>query len=134
MGLGKVTSQPFPMCGVLGVWLMYMCSQRTKLDDKEIKCIFFGYSVENRIYEPSSRRVVVSRDVIFDETSSMPLQDCKLQSTLGVSDIFDSRVPVLHSDAYEDAPQGTSSPSTAHLQPYTQFGQPHVLTEMPPAT
>ena len=115
-----------------------MSSQRqTKLDDKAIKCIFLGYSAESkgyRLYEPSTRRVIVSRDVIFDETSSMPLRDCKVQSTLGVSDIFDSLVPLLGSDALDDAAQGYSPPPNVHLQPTTQCGQPHVLTQMPRAT
>ena len=88
------------------------------MDDKAIKCIFLGYSAESRdyrLYKPSSRRVVVSRDVIFDETSSMPLRDCKMQSTLGVSDIFDSLVPLLGSNASDDAPQDYTPPPTAHL-------------------
>ena len=106
------------------------------MDDKAIKCIFLGYNVKSKgykLYEPSTRRVVISRDVIFDKTSSMPLWDCKFQSTLGVSDIFGCLVPLLGYDAYDDAPPGTSSPSSAHLQPHTQSGQPHVLTKMPPA-
>ena len=100
--------------------------RRTKLDDKAIRCLFLGYSAESkgyRLYEPSTRWVVVNRDVIFYDTSSMPMQDCKLQSTFGVSDKFDSRVPLLGSDAYDDVPQGDSSPSTAHSQPSTHFGQ-----------
>ena len=64
----------------------------------------------------------------------MPLWDYKLQSKLGVSNIFDSIVPFLGSNAYDDAPHGSSSPSPTHLQPHIRSGQPHLLIEMPPAT
>ncbi|MCO5555991.1 hypothetical protein L7F22_045329 [Adiantum nelumboides] len=42
----------------------------TKLDPKPEKCIFVGYSNEQkgyRCYNPSTRELRVSRDVVFDE-------------------------------------------------------------------
>ena len=41
-----------------------------KLDDKAVKCIFVGYSAESkgyRLYHPQSKRILVSRDVVFVE-------------------------------------------------------------------
>lgn len=48
-------------------------SKRTKLDDKSIKCVLLGVSKESkayRLYEPISQKILVSRDVVFEENSS----------------------------------------------------------------
>jgi transposase InsO family protein len=45
-------------------------SKRKKLDDRGEKCIFLGYSEESKaykLYNPLTKKLVVSRDVIFDE-------------------------------------------------------------------
>ena len=47
--------------------------QRQKLDPKSEKCILMGYSLEQKGYKcfnPSTRMVRVSRDVVFDESAS----------------------------------------------------------------
>jgi hypothetical protein len=46
-------------------------SQRKKLDNKSIKCVHLGLSDESKaykLYDPAQRKIIVSRDVIFDET------------------------------------------------------------------
>ncbi|WVZ85487.1 LOW QUALITY PROTEIN: hypothetical protein U9M48_032409 [Paspalum notatum var. saurae] len=46
--------------------------KRQKLDDKSEKCIFIGYSEQTkgyRVYNPITKRLFVSRDVIFDENA-----------------------------------------------------------------
>lgn len=43
---------------------------RRKLDDKSEKCIFVGYSEQSKsykLYNPISKKVIVSRDVKFKE-------------------------------------------------------------------
>ena len=45
-------------------------SKRTKLDNKSLKCVLLGISEESkayRLYDPLSQKVLISRDVIFNE-------------------------------------------------------------------
>ena len=47
--------------------------KRQNLDPKSEKCILIGYSSEQKGYKcfnPSTRKVRVSRDVVFDESAS----------------------------------------------------------------
>ena len=46
-------------------------SQRKKLDDKSFKCILVGLSEESKgykLYDPKGKKVVISRDVVFEES------------------------------------------------------------------
>ncbi|KAL4320520.1 hypothetical protein AHAS_Ahas14G0018700 [Arachis hypogaea] len=50
------------------VCVMYNSQERTKLDPKSKKCIFLGYADGVKgyyLWDPTARKVVVSRDVIF---------------------------------------------------------------------
>ena len=46
--------------------------QRKKMDDKGVKCIFIGYSSESkayRLYDPITKKIIISRDVEFIENN-----------------------------------------------------------------
>jgi len=43
---------------------------RKRLDEKSIKCVYMGVSEESkasRMYDPITKRIIISRDVVFDE-------------------------------------------------------------------
>ena len=88
---------------------------RTKLDAKSEKCVFVGYSLEQkgyRCYNPSTRELKVSRDVVFDELSSWYIES----KTLQVEEFEDSQVPQRHEkpqESIELSGPSISSPSTS---------------------
>jgi hypothetical protein len=52
------------------VYVMYNSQERTKLDPKSRKCIFLGYAdgVKGyRLWDPTTHKIIVNRDVIFAE-------------------------------------------------------------------
>ena len=59
--------------------------KRKKLDDKGVKCVFLGVSEESkayRLYNPVTKRIIVSRDVIFDEQHTCDWNDTGKQPSL----------------------------------------------------
>lgn len=47
--------------------------KRSKLDDKSKKCIFLGVIDESkawRLYDPTMKKIVINKDVVFDEDKS----------------------------------------------------------------
>ena len=83
------------------VYSLVPAQQRHKLQDKAIKCIFIGYSAENkgyRLYHPLIDKIIVSQDVVFAENSAHPLLECKMQPTIGPQDLFDTLMPLFQSD------------------------------------
>ena len=70
--------------------------QRRKLDDKAVKCIFVGYSAESkgyRLYHPQSKRILISRDVVFVEDVVQPLLSCTKEAGISSRDVFDTLMP-----------------------------------------
>lgn len=52
--------------------------KRTKLDDKANKCVFLGVSKESKaykLYNPVSKKIIISRDVVFDEDNFWPWEE-----------------------------------------------------------
>jgi transposase InsO family protein len=53
-------------------------ARRTKLDDKSEKCIFVGYGDRRmgyKLYNPITKKVIMSRDVIFEEDKAWQWKD-----------------------------------------------------------
>lgn len=52
--------------------------KRRKLDDKGEKCTFLGVSNQSKaykLYNPSTKKIIISRDVNFDESKFWPWSD-----------------------------------------------------------
>lgn len=65
----KPSVEHFKVFGCIG-HVHITSQQQTKLYLRSHKCVFLGVSQESkayRLYDPSSKKVVISRDVIFDE-------------------------------------------------------------------
>ena len=57
-------------------------NQRSKLDPKSKCCVFVGYDYSvkgDRLWDPSSQKIVISRDVTFDESSLLKLEVEKIE-------------------------------------------------------
>ncbi|KAH9726512.1 hypothetical protein KPL70_008282 [Citrus sinensis] len=56
------------------VYVMYNAQERIKLNPKSRRCIFLGYAdgvKRYRLWDPTAHKIVISRDVIFIEDSSV---------------------------------------------------------------
>jgi len=54
-------------------------NKRVKLDNKSRKCIFFGVSDESkayRLFDPISHKIIISRDVVFEEDQRWDWEVC----------------------------------------------------------
>ena len=74
---------------------------RRNLDDKAVKCIFVGYSSESkgyRLYHPQTKRILVSRDVVFVEDAVQPLLSCTKNTDVGSHDMYDTLLPLFGGD------------------------------------
>lgn len=63
----------------------------TKLEDRSVKGVLLGYeegSKAYRLYDPIRKKVMISRDVVFEEDKSWPWQSEKKEEEMENSDIF----------------------------------------------
>ena len=84
--------------------------KQTKLDNKSIKCVLLGISEESkayRLYDLLSRKVLISRDVIFNEEESWPWDDNyteAIQASLDWSDLDED-------SHHDDKNEATNNPA-----------------------
>ena len=67
-----------------------------KLDDKDAKCIFVGYSFEikgYRLYHPQTKHILVSQDVVFVEDDVHPLLSYNRETNVSSHDMYDTLLP-----------------------------------------
>ena len=77
---------------------------REKLDDKA--CIFVGYSSESkgyRLYHPQTKRILVSRDVVFVEDDVQPLLSCTKDTDVSSQDMYDTLLPLFGGGTYRSS-------------------------------
>ena len=93
---------------------------RSKLDAKSEKCVFVGYSLEQkgyRCYNPITKELRVSRDVVFDELVSWHENPNKLQ----IHEFEERKEPEIQELSQESislsGPENSSSASTSNISP-----------------
>ncbi|CAJ2668206.1 unnamed protein product [Trifolium pratense] len=100
-------------------------TQRKKLDSKSIKCIHLGVSEESKaykLYDPANKRIIVSRDVIFDESKGWEMKDnkpAKVQTT-NLDDIEalsnnDERDQMNNDESVEVGESSQQTPDVEHV-------------------
>ena len=90
--------------------------KREKLDDKGEKCIFLGVSDQSKAYKPynpSTKKILISRDVVFDEELTWPWSDNVVRQHIPLN--FDGV-----SDEKRQQPMATK-----HIRVSKTYGNPH---------
>lgn len=83
-------------------------AKRIKLDDKSCKCVFIGSSEESkayRMYNPISKKIMVSRDVVFEETKQWDWGRNDVEGIKTISEVLmweDERDYVLEEEELEE--------------------------------
>ncbi|KAG8490934.1 hypothetical protein CXB51_014700 [Gossypium anomalum] len=94
--------------------------KRGKLDDNSTKCIFVGYSSETkryRFYNPLSKKLLISHDVVFDEKNSWNWKELQagLEALLENGECLDTHP----SQENGDGSSCSSAPSSPSVVPNT---------------
>ncbi|KAL8123781.1 hypothetical protein AgCh_011684 [Apium graveolens] len=88
--------------------------KRGKLDDKSKKYIFVGYSEASKaykLYNPIIRKIVISRDVIFNEEASWKWKNEKERSSAFLDD--DAFDPIEEEGSTPPTPPSNSPPNSS---------------------
>lgn len=102
-------------------------ANRRKLDPKAQECIFVGYcrgSKAYRLWNPATQKIVISRNVIIDESTSCDLPLHTTQSILVKQ--RSPRQPVTQPERFVPSEENTSSPKTI-----PEATSPVVVSEQP---
>ncbi|RVW26239.1 Retrovirus-related Pol polyprotein from transposon TNT 1-94 [Vitis vinifera] len=86
---------------------------RSKLDEKSVKCIFIGYCSQSKgykLYNPVSGKIIVSRNVVFDEKASWTWRVSEDGALVEIS----SESEVAQSEDQQPSVQIPASPTPSH--------------------
>lgn len=103
--------------------------KRIKLDERNIKCVVFGVSKESkayRLYNPATGKIIISRDVHFDESKGWEWEDKSLEQEL-VCDDSD------HEPAGERNPEIDHIEQPEHEEPEEEETVEEVAHQIPQA-
>ena len=76
-----------------------------KVDDKSFKCVFLGVSKESkayRMYDPEAERIVISRDVVFEEEEKWSWDKPKEEMSSGLLEWEDSNKAIEEEEHVEE--------------------------------
>lgn len=97
-------------------------ANRRKLDDKSIKCIFLGVSEESkayRLYDPLTKKIMISKDVVFAEQEQWNWKNTEVSKVV---------VGELDDDCNFGSAQQSSEPNTIeNAGPELQILRLHVI-------
>ena len=84
-------------------WVHIPKEKRQKLDSKSVRCVFVGYEEDAgskvyKLYNTSSKRVILSRDVIIDESQEVVIAEPQLP-TLGWEPELESLPHTIREDS-----------------------------------
>ncbi|KAL0424085.1 UNVERIFIED_CONTAM: Retrovirus-related Pol polyprotein from transposon TNT 1-94 [Sesamum radiatum] len=98
--------------------------KRSKLDENSVKCIFVGYSLETkgyRFYNPKAKKLLISRDVVFDEKSTWNGSELQINEATIQDDNELTNQQTTEGNGTED--DGNSYPSTPESSPSSLSSQ-----------
>ncbi|CAJ2655081.1 unnamed protein product [Trifolium pratense] len=93
----------FKVFGCIG-YVHVSDAQRKKLDNKSVKCILLGISEESKaykLYDPISRKVIVSRDVVFAENEKWNWKTNE-NDNIDLEDLSEKEEAKSHNEPAED--------------------------------
>ncbi|KAL5759339.1 hypothetical protein ACOSQ2_018177 [Xanthoceras sorbifolium] len=105
--------------------------KRKKLDDKGEKCIFLGVSDQSKaykLYNPITKKIVISRDVVFDEERTWSHDTIRLVVTLAAQNSW----PIYQLDVKSAFLHGELQEQVFINQPpgYVKFGCEHKVYQL----
>lgn len=101
-------------------------NQRKKLDSRSTKCVLLGVSEESkayRLYDPASKKILISRDVVFDETDKWNWKEgVEKGKLIDLGERGDEEASDEEAAAGQDqSPPQQSQPAESHLGPMSDL-------------
>ncbi|MCH80155.1 copia-type polyprotein [Trifolium medium] len=97
-------------------------SHRKKLDDKSVKCIFLGISEESkayRLYNPTTKKIIISRDVKFVESEKWKWDEADSSKKLAEQVISDEEPDNANTNEELEADEAADTDEDVHSQAST---------------